>query len=333
MHPYSIYLASDKYRTTTDNIPTQISSSLLLLIATGLSSMCIAMVKGESLPAHCEAPSDNAVHPPVAEEDPYENLPEEDEETDCSMCNTFRKGPCRPFWRKLERCFKDQDKEGGDAQNCMPYFYPHQECLSKYVNLYQLVSLEVKQELVASAETSIEEHERRKWKIVPDWSKYKEFIGEVGSTFSQLRKNVSPDSPLWERVQEETEPVLVATHVQIPKKDEKSGLLLKIAYALDQDGTLLGLGFNDEYGRLLKLAKKDSDVTDDDEPEKQKPTEEGSDSINFELEFFILPGSTEAVCIKGLYTEDPTKVDSDKAIMDALLFESSLYELSNIVNP
>ena len=28
------------------------------------------------------------------EEDPYDNLPDEDEPTDCSMCNTLCQGPC-----------------------------------------------------------------------------------------------------------------------------------------------------------------------------------------------------------------------------------------------
>ena len=47
--------------------------------------------------------------------DPYENLPEEDEPTHCSICLTYRQGPCRPYWRKVEACTKDNElKKGSD---------------------------------------------------------------------------------------------------------------------------------------------------------------------------------------------------------------------------
>ena len=82
------------------------------------------------------------------EEDPYENLPEEDEPTDCSMCNTFRQGPCRPYWRKLERCFKDHEGQENGASHCMRYFMPHQQCLMNYTNLYNLVRLTSLQEYI-----------------------------------------------------------------------------------------------------------------------------------------------------------------------------------------
>ena len=52
--------------------------------------------------------------------DPYDNLPEEDAPTHCSICKTYRQGPCRPYWRKVELCTKDNElkkKDDDDDDN------------------------------------------------------------------------------------------------------------------------------------------------------------------------------------------------------------------------
>jgi len=100
--------------------------------------------------------------------DPYDNLPEEDEDTHCSICLTYRQGPCRPYWRKVEACTKDGEKElkkkeeegdvGEDDNNnkddndssspmsestrCFKYMMPWIDCASNYRNLYTLIEMD-----------------------------------------------------------------------------------------------------------------------------------------------------------------------------------------------
>jgi len=107
----------------------------------------------------------------IGPDDPYYNIPEKDEPTDCSMCLTFRQGPCRLEWKRFELCVKDKedakkaqqpqkDEQGGDGDDataaaaespppeltsddqtaCMKYAMPFYMCSSKYVNTYMLLS-------------------------------------------------------------------------------------------------------------------------------------------------------------------------------------------------
>lgn len=136
-------------------------------------------------------------------DDPYQNLPEEDEETSCSICQRFRKGPCRPYWRKLERCFKDNEGKENASQSCMRYFKPHQKCLSDYINLYYLISLETDQQLANDVELSMAEDERRTWDPAVDWTTLRKFTAEAGSSFKetiQSRDESGALLPLWKRL-------------------------------------------------------------------------------------------------------------------------------------
>lgn len=190
------------------------------------------------------------------EEDPYANLPEEDEETSCSMCNTFRKGPCRPFWRKLERCFKDHEDEDNGAVKCMRYFKPHSDCLMDHTNLYHLISLDFKQEFVEDVQLSMTAEERKAWTPTVDWSNWIMFVKEAGLSFQQTIPVEDKTTPLWQRVPEDTEPVLITIKAAIPKQQDESGLLFKAAYAVDQDGKVLGFTFSKEYGEKLQEARE-----------------------------------------------------------------------------
>lgn len=116
------------------------------------------------------------------EVDPYDNLPEQDEPTSCSICMTYRQGPCRPYWRKVEACTKGNEetkteqKEGEDIQEdgeagnknghdidddenksnvedqnnhstnddpkCFKYMMPWIDCASRYRNLYTLIEMD-----------------------------------------------------------------------------------------------------------------------------------------------------------------------------------------------
>jgi hypothetical protein len=237
------------------------------------------------------------------EEDPYANLPEEDEETGCSMCNTFRKGPCRPVWRKLERCFKDHEHEENGAVKCMRYWTPHSDCLMKHTNLYHLISLDFKQELIEDVQLSTSPEERKAWTPTVDWSNWIMFVNEVGLDFQQtIPVEEDQKTPLWQQVPEDTEPVLITIKAVIPKQQQdESGLMLKAAYAVDQDGRVLGFTFSKEYGEKLQevrevreareareaAALKETPASDEkettpasDEKETEKePEEEASDPV------------------------------------------------------
>lgn len=296
-----------------------------------LGGAAVTLVTAHQTTSRCEQLST----PPAEddeEEDPYENLPEEDEETDCSMCNTFRQGPCRPYWRKLERCFKDNEGEENGAVKCMRYFKPHQQCLMGYSNLYQLVSLEMKQDLVQDLELSISKDELRKWNPKIDWSTLLEFTKETGLSYKetvQSRDIVTAELlPLWKRLPENKEPVLLTLTSHLPKYNPETGMILKVAYAVDQDGFVLGLTYNKKYGELLEKSKrKGSNDKADGSPEKDEPDD--SDSP-FEFDFFVLPGETKSIRICGLYSENPVDADPNKEILDALLFKSKLFNLKKV---
>jgi hypothetical protein len=269
------------------------------------------------------------------EDDPYANLPEKDEETDCSMCKTFRQGPCRPYWRKLERCFKDHEGEENGAVRCMRYFKPHQQCLMGYSNLYQLVSLEMKQELVSDLELSISEDERRKWNPKIDWSTYLEFTKETGFSYKetvQSRDIITNELlPLWKRLPDNKEPVLLTLTSQLPKLNPETGMILKVAYAVDQDGYVLGLIYNKQYGELLEMSKSNaSKVTEDAKNDSLEEDNQDNQYDPFEFDFFILPGETKSVRVCGLYSENPVDADPNKEILDALLFKSKSFSLKKI---
>lgn len=266
-------------------------------------------------------------------EDPYANIPEEDEETDCSMCKTFRQGPCRPYWRKLERCFKDHEGEENGAVKCMRYFKPHQQCLMGYSNLYQLVSLEMKQELVHDLELSISEEERRKWNPKIDWSTYLEFTKETGLSYKETVQSRDAATkellPLWKRLPDNKEPVLLTLTSHLPKFTPETGMILKVAYAVDQDGYVLGLTYNKMYGELLEKSKSKNVNAEAVKDEKLEEAQDNPDD-QFEFDFFVLPGETKSIRICGLYSENPFDADPSKDILDALLFKSKSFSLKKI---
>ncbi len=77
----------------------------------------------------------------------YEELPDEDEPTTCTICLINRQGPCRPHWRKFERCMKDNspnEKDGEEkeaespsmSEKCDHFMLPWIRCIQKYRNKY-----------------------------------------------------------------------------------------------------------------------------------------------------------------------------------------------------
>jgi hypothetical protein len=224
----------------------------------------------------------------------------------------------------------------------MKYFSPHQACLQQYLNLYQLVSLEMKQTLVHDTELAVREIERRNWDATDhiNWEVWKDFVKDQGLHFKQtVTRRVDDDDPaspllpLWKRLPESTEPVLLTLSVKLPQR--KEGMILKIAYAVDQDGFVLGLSYNQMYQALMDEAHptKEADGNGSSpQPDSSKkiPTnggseapEDGKEADSYTLEFFVLPGETKSIRISAMYAENPVTVSPDKDLLDVLLYTSS----------
>lgn len=306
---------------------------------------------GNPLPASCERGSassrrktnrsaDNASED---DSDPYDNLPEEDEETSCSMCKTFRQGPCGKPWRKMERCMKDhEEEENGVVEHCMKYFTPHHKCLTQYTNLYHLISLDMKQELVRDAELAVTEDERRTWDPPLNLGPWLEFVKDQGLSFCETitstvrqtgesKVNQRP-TPLWKRFPDNLEPVLVTCSAELPlqQTEKNNDLILKIAFAVDQDGVCIGFAFNKEYGALLDMSREAESPTETSQRTTAAagPTEkESSPDSSFPLEFFVLPGETTHVRICAMYAENPVTAAKGKPIYDAMLYTGPRHPL------
>ena len=260
------------------------------------------------------------------EEDPYENLPEEDEPTECSMCNTFRQGPCRPFWRKLERCFKDHEGQENGASICMRYFMPHQKCLMNYTNLYNLVRLTSLQEYIDETEEALPARQRAKMSVPTslDWSLWREFQNDAGPQYTQgLEKAAfTKRTPLWKRFAEDTEPVVLTFNVQIPRQEE-DGLLLRFAYVVDQDGMVLGVESNPRYRKF----KDEVEGRKKEEKEEEEETDMGPE---MKLEFYVIPSMTQEIKIKAMYAKDPRTPGLKGDGSDDVLKETSPVNLSKV---
>eukprot|EP00978_Attheya_sp_CCMP212_P006118 scaffold13787_cov59-Attheya_sp.AAC.7 len=87
-------------------------------------------------------------------DDPYADLPDQDEPTTCTICKINRQGPCRSVWRKFEHCMKDhggkkkKEAENADSHDeqkqpslgeaCDRYMLPWLNCVQQHRNLYTL---------------------------------------------------------------------------------------------------------------------------------------------------------------------------------------------------
>jgi hypothetical protein len=198
------------------------------------------------------------------EEDPYANLPKEDERTLCQVCLINRQGPCRPYWRKMEACLKDHDGEKKQAQGqkqhssvvCDRYMIPWLDCVQSYRNMYMLYYNDLYQlEVIEPIEKEIQPEELYKWEEVElDWTPYIDWIKSKdvplwrlfsGPEFRVVRKTPRP-------VYEGKDPELVKLEIKV--KLEKGGLPIELAYAKDQGGLVLG------YEQFTAAKKDNLDV-------------------------------------------------------------------------
>jgi hypothetical protein len=169
---------------------------------------------------------------------------------------------------------------------------------------------------------------------------WQDFVKDQGIQFKQtVRRRVndgdasSPLLPLWKRLPENTEPVLLTLSAELPQR--KEGMILKVAYAVDQDGFVLGLSYNQLYEALLdeahstKEAEGKSSSPSPDSSHKIKSPKGGSDAPSdrkdddfFTLEIFLLPGETKSIRISAMYAENPVTAGPDNDLLDVILFTS-----------
>jgi hypothetical protein len=172
--------------------------------------------------------------------DLYENLPETDEPTDCSVCRTYRQGPCRTPWRKFDYCTKDHEDDSKESvQKCSPYLLDHMACVGEYSTLYQLISLDGKQEYITDMIQSTETSERRCWPcsesnpniVQLDWGKWPDFVAEYGLKYTQVvtgpynneNKEEQQPSSLWKLFSDGLRYVCVAagySNIQVEEQQQ-----------------------------------------------------------------------------------------------------------------
>ncbi|CAB9505545.1 expressed unknown protein [Seminavis robusta] len=126
----------------------------------------------------------------IGPDDPYYSIPDDDEPTDCSMCLTFRQGPCRLDWKRFELCVKDksppkkddtattensssseeEEPPKEDPTACMKYAMPFYQCSSKHVNSYLILGNDQTQKTVTEPllKTYVEDAPHRRLCFAPD---------------------------------------------------------------------------------------------------------------------------------------------------------------------
>ncbi len=279
---------------------------------------------------------------PSSEEDPYDNLPEEDEPTTCVICLINRQGPCRPLWRKFECCMKDNpssdDDSDGDensnsssssmAEKCDKYMFPWIGCIQSYRNTYTLISNDFFQkELIDEIEKNIGENEKVLLDDIDASSivqMSKEWWGDGNS--SNDDNSVGDENP--------EDPILVEGVARINLFDGDKPI--EVAYIKDQDGKLLGY---DQFSEFKKSI--DAEGNSDDSNSAQKVAQ---------CNFHVSPESTKAIQIFALYKGTDEKEDNKSETQKEpesrtnttttvqkqppqTLYISSLVQLSELSNP
>ncbi|GFH53085.1 hypothetical protein CTEN210_09561 [Chaetoceros tenuissimus] len=225
--------------------------------------------------------------------DKYENLPEEDEPTTCTICLINRQGPCRPMWRKFERCMKDNSNSDDNSdsvspsmsEKCDAYMLPWIKCIQSYRNRYTIIANNFFQkELIAEVEKEIKEEE----KVLLEGFDVSSII-QVGHEWNDIDKTPGKE------LADDEDATLVEGVAKINLWDNKGSRPIEIAYVKDQDGNLLGY---DQFFDFKKSIKDDKE-----------------NSAKVGVCNFHVSGSTQSIQIFALY-RDMKKEDSTDAKSD-----------------
>lgn len=319
----------------------------------------VAAASTTAFTARCESasPVDEAAAKIVNDEDeeevdPFENLPQEDEPTHCSICLTYRQGPCRPYWRKVEACTKDNelkkddndesskkdenegddDKKSSDSNEdeeeeadppCLKYMLPWIDCASGFRNLYNLIELDTNYTIgVADLENEASNNLCWAASSTPsvDWSAWAAY--RQGNPDWKLPVAENFESPehasLWKTLDQSKDPVLVEVKTTVNAIEGEG--MLECAYAKDQDGNVIGF----QYGTKPSEAF-DTEKEEDGEGEaKKEPT--------VTLKIRILPERTQTITIAAAYTQPPAEdTNESKDLKKDSSFHSFIFKSKPIV--
>lgn len=300
--PHRIALLS----TRTDDRAQQVGMDpCVFLLGSGSAVLFAGLALGSS---HCEPPPEPTTNAEGTTTDSfpvYENVPEQDEPTDCFLCRTHRQGPCRAQWRNFEYCAKDHaGDELAGSQVCSKYVPAFQECWMRHLNLYLLIAMALNHERVETTERKYADPSERaddlethidwqEWTRLSEQDNFLEACEQVKNVFNQYERSM----PVW-RVYESLneDPFLVNVTCQVPTR-RKDGRSLRLVYALDQDNRTIGLA---DYREQYEIEKAES--------EGREP-----DLEYHRIVMSLIPGLTEAIKVKALYVSDATE-DEDEGV-------------------
>jgi hypothetical protein len=329
------------------------------------------LVGGSTLVANCHENDNNKnnkqdLEEDEIEEDPYDSLPDEDEPTHCSICLTYRQGPCRPYWRKVERCTKDHEfkkeeqdleaaKEGGDETSgklekeqkdndddeeelqeppCLKYMIPWIDCATTYRNLYSLIELDTN---YAAGIADLEKEATMKVCWSPsaaptvDWTPWQDYVAEhpewklpKRSTASKKKDDhrraaaAATSVSLWKTLDTDEDPELVDILALVPTKQGEG--IIECAYALDQDGNVLGFSYGTKPSEAAKTIDEEDDV-------------DGEGPLDLlELKIRLLPLRTRRITIAAAYTQPVSKAPTQPTEPESHIFQSRPFSLKKMGN-
>jgi hypothetical protein len=248
---------------------------------------------------------------------------------------TYRQGPCRPYWRKVEACTKKHElkKEDDDNQKddkkqeedtkkqkdddededddtpytdppCLKYMLPWIDCATKYRNLYNWIELDTNYTL-GIVDLEKEATQTLCWapgyEPKVDWSAWQQYVKEHEDDWKPKEekdttaKPTSTTTSLWKTLDYESkgDPDMCQIEANVPMMQGDSGVL-ECAYAVDQDGNVIGFSYGKRPSEAARTASKKEDDDDDDDDDKPEVVE---------LKIRMSPGHTQSVTIAASYTQ------------------------------
>jgi len=295
--------------------------------------------------------------------DPYDNLPEQDEPTNCSICLTYRRGPCRPYWRKVEACTKDNelsnkekekkednkiDDDSGDFKSnkeeepnnndpkCFKYMMPWIDCASRYRNLYTLIEMDTQ---YTEGVTELEENSSHfRWspgkEPIIDWTNWKNYLVESNDKPQKQRQQNSSSTPnipipLWNTFDTMLgDPELITVETTIPAT--MGAGILECAYALDQDNNVIGFAYgtkpSDAATATVQQQKEGGEINDGSNNDSDNKNEE-----TVTLGIRVAPSRTEQIILAGSYTHPSSQ--KNKNAVESHLYKSQPLFLNDVAPP
>lgn len=291
------------------------------------------------------------------DEDPYENLPDEDEPTGCGICLTYRQGPCRPYWRKVERCTKDHElkkeeddleaaregKEVGDKDNeegssqqdeppCLKYMLPWIDCATGYRNLYAFIEMDTNYtEGIADLEkdATMEACWASSSEPAIDWTPWQKYVKEhpewkLPKRSATQPKDGSPKESLWKTLGTDEDPEVVEILAAVPATQGEKGII-ECAYAVDQDGHVLGFSYGtkpSEAAQKSASANGDANANTD--------AKDDNDSNMIELTIRLLPARTRQIILAAAYTHPGKDTEKEESEPESHILKSRPFSLKKM---